>query len=99
MDSAATNTTAEYAANCNRASAGLSPDTILAMVAPADSGSGFWCEPGRRSQDSIVGVVDDRTGGRRAMLQAAAKILRGYGVRCRMTGDLLSVYGPKRGER
>ena len=80
-------------ANGNRASEGYCPDVVLAMV--AHLGPGYWYEGGR------LGQRDNHLPGHEARLEAAARVLKGYGVRVRRQrwdGKLraIRVFAPKR---
>lgn len=88
------------AANFNRASAGYSNDVLLAMLASLPEAEGFWCEPGNRTADTVIGHRDNHLGEyHTAMIRGAATRLRGYGLRVRVArgASHLTVYGPKQG--
>jgi len=98
-------TTTEIApANFNRASAGYSDATILAMVASV-LGAGFYTYPGGASHLMVLGHKDnrDRAAHSRA-LESARGVLRSYGVQVRRAKEggrvtHLTVIGPRRGGR
>ena len=80
-------------ANTNRASEGYSQDVVLAMV--AHLGPGYWYE------GDTLGQRDNHLPGHEATLEAAARVLKGYGVRVRRQrcgGKLraIRVFAPKR---
>ena len=97
-DMSTTNTTP---ANNNRASAGISPDTLLAMVAI----EGCYTWPGRAGHCTVIGHRDNHMRDHHSsMLELAARRLRRYGIRVRrsMEGGRVShltVVGPRRGGR
>lgn len=91
--------TAAPAANGNRASAGYSRETILAMVAHV--APGFWAEPDAGGKLDL-GQRDNHLPDHAAKLEAARAVLKGYGIRTRRVswdGKLrgITVYPPKGG--
>ncbi len=94
-------TAALASANFNRASAGYTCDTLLAMLAGL-SVEGFYTYPGNASHATVIGHRDNHCDYHAAAITAAAKRLRSYGLRLRVSrsggrADFLTVYGPKSG--
>ena len=90
------------AANFNRASAGFTADTLVAMLAGLDSAGLYFADVANRSSDTYIGHRHNHVAEHGARIEAAAKRLRSYGLRVRVArrgGKLrgLTVYGPKAG--
>lgn len=84
-------------ANFNRASAGYSVDVLLSMVASV--GAGFYCYPGSKSSSTQIGHRDNHLPSHGALIEAAARRLKSYGLRVRRSRcrTFVTVYGPERG--